>query len=62
MEKSKSFWEVHCPSPKWGLDDLQAQRTPAHLRLIFEELFFLELGLELKRKRLAGAKPESHSH
>jgi ATP-dependent DNA helicase RecG len=26
--------------------------TPAHRRLIFEELFYLELGLELKRRRL----------
>ena len=25
-------------------------RTPAHIRLIFEELFFIELGLELKRR------------
>jgi ATP-dependent DNA helicase RecG len=27
-------------------------RTPAHRRLIFEEFFYLELGLELKRRRL----------
>ena len=32
--------------------DLQGFTTPAHARLIFEELFYLELGLELKRKRL----------
>ena len=31
---------------------LQASATPAHRRLIFEELFFLELGLELKRRRM----------
>jgi ATP-dependent DNA helicase RecG len=31
---------------------LQAWRTPAHLRLIFEELFFLELGLEIKRRKI----------
>src|SRR5256885_8227842 len=52
MEKSKSFWQTHWPEPDVSLDDLQAQHTPAHLRLIFEELFFLELGLELKRRRL----------
>ena len=52
MEKSKSFWETHWPDAEVSIDDLQAQRTPAHLRLIFEELFFLELGLELKRRRL----------
>ena len=32
--------------------DLQAARTPAHRRLIFEELWYLELGLELKRRRM----------
>src|SRR3954465_14249196 len=52
MEKPKSFWETHWPESGTNLDELQAQRTPAHLRLIFEELFFLELGLELKRRRL----------
>ena len=30
----------------------RAASTPAHRRLIFEELFFLELGLELKRRRM----------
>jgi ATP-dependent DNA helicase RecG len=34
------------------MDALQAWATPAHRRLIFEELFFLELGLELKRRRM----------
>jgi ATP-dependent DNA helicase RecG len=52
MDKLKSFWQVHWPEAGVSLDDLQAQRTLAHLRLIFEELFFLELGLELKRRRL----------
>jgi ATP-dependent DNA helicase RecG len=30
---------------------LQSARTPAHIRLIFDELFFVELGLELKRRQ-----------
>jgi ATP-dependent DNA helicase RecG len=30
---------------------LQSWSTPAHRRLIFEELFYLELGLELKRRK-----------
>ena len=34
------------------MDQLQGWVTPAQKRLIFEELFFLELGLELKRKKL----------
>src|SRR3954469_6461113 len=38
MEKPKAFWETHWPEPSVSLDELQAQRTPAHRRLIFEEL------------------------
>ena len=46
----EALWQVHWPDPGESLQDLQASRTPAHIRLIFEELFFLELGLELKRR------------
>ena len=42
--------KVHWPDPGESFQDLQASRTPAHIRLIFEELFFVELGLELKRR------------
>lgn len=42
--------KVHWPDPGESLQDLQAARSPAHVRLIFEELFFVELGLELKRR------------
>jgi ATP-dependent DNA helicase RecG len=44
--------EVHFPPEGTSLAQLQAACTPAHRRLIFEELFFLELGLELKRRRM----------
>jgi ATP-dependent DNA helicase RecG len=44
--------EVHYPPDGTPLAQLQASATPAHRRLIFEELFFLELGLELKRRRM----------
>ncbi|MFB3916984.1 MAG: ATP-dependent DNA helicase RecG [Terriglobales bacterium] len=47
-----AFARVHFPDPGERFQDLQAARTPAHQRLIFEELFFLELGLELKRRRV----------
>jgi ATP-dependent DNA helicase RecG len=46
----EALWRVHWPDPGESLQDLHAWRTPAHIRLIFEELFFLELGLELKRR------------
>src|SRR5215470_3458278 len=44
-----ALWKAHWPEPGESFDDLQASRTPAHIRLIFEELFFIEIGLELKR-------------
>ena len=43
--------QVHWPEAGESFDDLIASRTPAHLRMIFEELFFVELGLELKRRQ-----------
>ncbi len=46
----KAFWEVHWPDPGESFTDLQSSRTPAHIRMIFDELFFIELGLELKRR------------
>ena len=46
-----ALWKVHWPDPGESFHDLQASRTPAHIRLIFEELFFVELGLELKRRK-----------
>jgi ATP-dependent DNA helicase RecG len=45
----EALWKVHWPVEGESLNALQSSRTPAHIRLIFEELFFIELGLELKR-------------
>src|SRR5437667_4418136 len=47
----EALWQVHWPEAGESFDDLQSSRTAAHIRLIFEELFFLELGLELKRRQ-----------
>ncbi len=47
----EALWKVHWPEAGESLADLQSSRTPAHMRLIFEELFFTELGLELKRRQ-----------
>jgi len=46
-----ALWNVHWPEPGESFEDLQSSRTPAHIRLIFDELFFVELGLELKRRQ-----------
>jgi ATP-dependent DNA helicase RecG len=46
----EALWTVHWPEAGESFVDLQSSRTPAHIRLIFDELFFVELGLELKRR------------
>jgi ATP-dependent DNA helicase RecG len=46
----EALQKVHWPDAGESFQDLQNSRTPAHIRLIFEELFFIELGLELKRR------------
>src|ERR1700730_29638 len=46
-----ALWNVHWPEPGESFENLQSSRTPAHIRMIFEELFFVELGLELKRRQ-----------
>ncbi len=47
----EALWKVHWPEAGESFADLQSSRTPAHVRLIFEELFFIELGLEMKRRQ-----------
>lgn len=42
---------AHFPASGTQMSALQGAATPAHRRLIFEELFYLELGLELKRRK-----------
>lgn len=50
--RESALRDVHFPPEGTPFAQLQASSTPAHRRLIFEELFFLELGLELKRRRM----------
>jgi ATP-dependent DNA helicase RecG len=48
----EALHQTHWPETGENLRQLLDFRTPAQQRLIFEELFFLELGLELKRRKL----------
>ncbi len=43
---------AHFPDAGTPMVELMAASSPGHRRLIFEELFYLELGLELKRRRM----------
>jgi ATP-dependent DNA helicase RecG len=51
LSEREALLKVHWPEAGESFEDLQSSRTPAHIRLIFEELFFIELGLELKRRQ-----------
>jgi ATP-dependent DNA helicase RecG len=51
-DRETALREVHFPPEGTSFVQLQDSSTPAHRRLIFEELFFLELGLELKRRKM----------
>ncbi len=51
VSEREALWKVHWPEAGESFEALQSARTPAHIRLIFEELFFIELGLELKRRQ-----------
>jgi len=51
-DRETALREAHFPPEGTPFAQLQSWATPAHRRLIFEELFFLELGLELKRRRM----------
>jgi ATP-dependent DNA helicase RecG len=51
-ERLNALKSVHFPDAGTPITELMAATTPGHRRLIFEELFYLELGLELKRRRI----------
>jgi ATP-dependent DNA helicase RecG len=50
--RMEALQALHFPAAGTSMTELMSARTPAHRRLIFEEFWYLELGLELKRRRL----------
>ena len=53
--------ELHFPPAEADIRTLNAFRSPAHFRLIYEEFFWLECGLSLKRAAARRAKGISFS-
>jgi ATP-dependent DNA helicase RecG len=49
--REEALRTIHFPPAGTSITQLQSAATPAHRRLIFEELFYLELGLEIKRRK-----------
>ena len=50
-DRRAALAEAHFPGRETDLAQLEAFRTPAQQRLIYEEFFFLQLGLALQRRR-----------
>jgi ATP-dependent DNA helicase RecG len=53
IDLSEAFRRVHFPPDGESMETLNHHRSDSHRRIIFEEFFFLELGLALKRRGLA---------
>ncbi|NWG02782.1 MAG: ATP-dependent DNA helicase RecG [Syntrophaceae bacterium] len=50
---SEAFRRVHFPPEGESIDRLNLQRSDGHRRIIFDEFFFLELGLALRKRGVA---------
>ena len=55
IDRKSAFWQAHWPEVGESLGKLQAARTPALFRLIFEELFLLRIGAGVEAAQDAGA-------
>ncbi|MDI7261458.1 MAG: ATP-dependent DNA helicase RecG, partial [Thermodesulfobacteriota bacterium] len=53
IDFTESFRRVHFPPDGESLERLNLQRSDGHRRIIFDEFFFLELGLALKKRGVA---------
>ena len=55
VDRAQALRQTHFPDRDQPLDDLVRFRTPAQVRLIFEEFFSVGAGLALKRRRAKAA-------
>jgi ATP-dependent DNA helicase RecG len=53
IDFSEAFQRVHFPPDGESFDLLNLQRSEGHRRIIFDEFFFLELGMALKKRGVA---------
>jgi ATP-dependent DNA helicase RecG len=60
IDRSEALHDVHFPREGARVDELNAFRSPAHRRLIFEEFFLFQCGLVLRKRRAdSERKPRS---
>jgi ATP-dependent DNA helicase RecG len=50
--RREALMYVHFPPQEESIEKLNSFRSPAHMRLIFEELFFYELSLAMRKRNL----------
>ncbi len=50
IDLKDAVWNLHLPESSTDIDALNEFRTPCHKRVIFDEFFYLELALALKRR------------
>jgi len=55
LDRATAVRQAHFPDPEQRLEELLRFRTPAQVRLIFEELFNVSAGLALKRQKQKAA-------
>jgi len=53
MDLEAAWKQLHFPKEAEDLEKLNTAQTPMHRRLAFDELFFLQLGLALRRQGIA---------
>ena len=51
IDRREALEQVHFPPAGVPVEELNAFRSPAHRRLIFEEFFLFQLGIVLRRRR-----------
>src|SRR5262249_21129054 len=55
IDLRSALQQAHFPPVSVTMEELDSARSPGLRRLIFEELFFLEVGMALKRRKLRAA-------
>jgi ATP-dependent DNA helicase RecG len=56
IRRGEALRRIHVPAEADELSALNASRSPAHVRLILEELFLFQLGLARRRRGLQGRR------
>ncbi len=56
IDRRQALEAVHFPPPDASIAELNAFRSPAHRRLIFEEFFLFQLGIVQRKRRADGER------